>query len=69
MQDSKKIVQIADLIDEKLQKEQELEFYEQELKKLLFRMSMVRQEINITETIIKMIQNNEIPNLAKKFFT
>ena len=69
MQDSKKIVQIADLIDEKLQKEQELEFYEQELKKLLFRMSMVRQEINITETIIKMIQNDEIPNLAKKFFT
>lgn len=69
MQDSKKIVQIADLIDEKLQKEQELEFYEQELKKLLFRMSMVRQEINLTETIIKMIQNDEIPNLAKKFFT
>lgn len=69
MQDSKKIVQIADLIDEKIQKEQELEFYEQELKKLLFRMSMVRQEINITETIIKMIQNDEIPNLAKKFFT
>ena len=65
MQESN-IIQIADLIDEKLRKEQELEFYEEELQKLLFRMSMVRQEINLTETIIKMIQHDEIPNLIKK---
>ena len=65
MQESN-IIQIADLIDEKLRKEQELEFYEKELQKLLFRMSMVRQEINLTETIIKMIQHDEIPNLIKK---
>lgn len=64
MQESN-IIQIADLIDEKLRKEKELEFYEEELKKLLFRMSMVRQEINLTETIIKMIQKEEIPNLLK----
>lgn len=64
MQESK-IIHIADLIDEKLRKEKELEFYEEELKKLLFRMSMVRQEISLTETIIKMIQQEEIPNLLK----
>lgn len=64
MQESN-IIQIADLIDEKLRKEKELEFYEEELKKLLFRMSMVRQEISLTETIIKMIQQEEIPNLLK----
>ena len=68
MQESN-IIQIADLIDEKLRKEQELEFYEEELQKLLFRMSMVRQEINLTETIIKMIQYDEIPNLIKKLDT
>lgn len=68
MQESN-IIQIADLIDEKLRKEQELEFYEEELQKLLFRMSMVRQEINLTETIIKMIQHDEIPNLIKKLDT
>ena len=60
-----KIIQIADLIEEKLSKEKELEFYEEELKKLHFRMSMVRQEIGLTETIIKMIQHDEIPNLLK----
>tara|TARA_B100001093_G_C26816973_1_gene1010181 strand:+ start:1554 stop:1778 length:225 start_codon:yes stop_codon:yes gene_type:complete len=60
-----KIIQIADLIEEKLRKEQELEFYEQEMRKLLLRMSFVRQEIGLTETIIKMIENEEIPNLLK----
>lgn len=60
-----KIIQIADLIEEKLRKEQELEYYEEEMKKLLFRMSLVRQEINLTETIIRMIENEEIPNLLK----
>ena len=58
-----KIIQIADLIEEKLRKEKELAFYEEELQKLLFRMSMVRQEIGLTETIIKMIENEEIPNI------
>mgnify|MGYP000164723954 CR=1 FL=1 len=32
---SGKIIQIADLINDKLRKEQELEFYEEELQKLL----------------------------------
>lgn len=59
------IILIADLIEEKLRKEQELEFYEEELKKLLVKMSWVRHEINLTETIIQMIQKEEIPNLLK----
>ena len=54
---SGKIIQIADLIEDKLRKEQELEFYEQELQKLLLRMSFVRREIDLTNVIIDMIQN------------
>ena len=57
------IILIADMIEEKLRKEKELDFYESELKKLLLRMSMVRQEISVTETIIDMIRKDEIPNL------
>jgi hypothetical protein len=60
-----KIILIADLIEEKLRKERELEFYEEELKRLLTKMSWVRREINLTETIISMIQKEEIPNLLK----
>ena len=59
---SGKIIQIADLINDKLRKEQELEFYEQELQKLLLRMSFVRREINLTNVIIDMIEKEEIPN-------
>ena len=64
-----KIIQIADLIEEKLRKEQELEFYEKEMQKLLFRMSLVRHEIGLTETIIKMIENEEIPNLLNEKYS
>jgi|TARA_A100001011_G_scaffold35127_1_gene33469 RNA polymerase-interacting CarD/CdnL/TRCF family regulator len=62
---SGKIIQIADLINDKLRKEQELEFYEQELQKLLLRMSFVRREINLTNVIIDMIEKEEIPNILK----
>ena len=62
---SGKIIQIADLINDKLRKEQELEFYEQELQKLLLRMSFVRREIDLTNVIIDMIQNEEIPDILK----
>ncbi len=57
------IILIADMIAEKLRKEKELDFYETELNKILLHMSMVRQEISVTETIINMIQKDEIPNL------
>jgi RNA polymerase-interacting CarD/CdnL/TRCF family regulator len=62
---SGKIIQIADLINDKLRKEQELEFYEEELQKLLIRMSFVRREIDLTNVIIDMIANEEIPDILK----
>ena len=62
---SGKIIQIADLIEDKLRKEQELEFYEHELQKLLLRMSFVRREIDLTNVIIDMIQKEEIPDILK----
>ena len=60
-----KIILITDLIEEKLRKEQELEFYELEMQKLLIRMSYVRQEIGLTEVIIRMIELQEIPDILK----
>tara|TARA_Y100000385_G_C12925935_1_gene564634 strand:- start:80 stop:295 length:216 start_codon:yes stop_codon:yes gene_type:complete len=62
---SGKIIQIADLINDKLRKEQELEYYEEELQKLLIRMSFVRREIDLTNVIIDMIANEEIPDILK----
>ena len=62
---SGKIILITDLIEEKLRKEQELEFYEREMRELLIRMSYVRQEIGLTEVIIRMIELEEIPDILR----
>ena len=59
------IILISDLIEEKLRKEQELEFYEMEMQKLLTRKYYVRQEIGLTEVIIKMIEREQIPDILK----
>ncbi len=63
MRKDNKIIRIADLINEKLRQEQELEFYEKELRKLLVRMMWVRREIDLTNLIINMIENETIPNI------
>jgi len=62
---SGKIILITDLIEEKLRKEQELEFYEREMQKLLTRMFYVRRDIGLTEVIIKMIEREQIPDILK----
>ena len=60
MQDNaSKIVTITELIQEKAVKEKELLYYEDTLKELLFKMSMIKQEINLTETIIDMIKSEK----------
>tara|TARA_B100001105_G_C22345766_1_gene423388 strand:+ start:146 stop:364 length:219 start_codon:yes stop_codon:yes gene_type:complete len=59
------IILISDLIEEKLRKEQELEFYEREMQKLLTRMFYVRRDIGLTEVIIKMIEREQIPDILK----
>jgi hypothetical protein len=65
--EERKIIRISELLEEKLEKQKELSFYEEELQRLFFKMSMVKQEIQVTETIIKLIENEEIPNLLKDF--
>jgi hypothetical protein len=65
MRKDNRIIRIADLINDKLRKEQELEFYEKELRKLLVRMMWVRREIDLTNLIIKMIENESIPNILE----
>jgi hypothetical protein len=61
-----KIVTITELIEEKAIKEKELLYYEDTLKQLVFKMSMIKQEINLTETIIDMIKS-EKDNKFKKY--
>lgn len=58
-----KILLITDLLDAKARKEEELAFYTHQLELLEAKMNSIRYEINLTTTIIKMIEKEKIYNL------
>lgn len=61
MQDNgSKLIMLVDLLEDKQAKQEELEYYERCLKDLLSKMSYVKQEINLTETIIDVIKNEKV---------
>ena len=59
------IINISDLYDEKERKQKELEFYTQELDKLMLRLGMLQHEIGVTETIINMIEGEYLVDLKQ----
>ena len=64
MSEKGKIVLITDIIEQKVRKERELEFYEQELEKLKEKMFWVKREIDLTSTIIRVIQEETVVDLV-----
>jgi len=59
------IIRISEILEQKLRKEKELEFYEKELRELERKMFWLRKEIELTNTIIRAIENEEIFDLVK----
>ena len=59
------IINISDLYDEKERKQKELEFYTEELNKLMLRLGMLQHEIGVTETIINMIEGEYLVDLKQ----
>jgi hypothetical protein len=55
-----KIILLSDIIEQKLRKEQELEFYQAELEKLQNKMFFLRKEIELTNTIIDIIDKETV---------
>ena len=55
-----KIILLSDIIELKLRKEQELEFYQAELEKLQNKMFFLRKEIELTNTIINIIDQETV---------
>lgn len=58
-QQTEKLIMLADLLEERKDKQAELEYYEAQLQELITRMTMVRQEIALTETIINVIKSEK----------
>ena len=56
----KSIVFITDLIESKVRKEREIEYYEKKLKEIEKKLFFLKKEQNVTETILDIIQNEKV---------
>ena len=60
-----KIALISDIIEQKLRKEKELEFYTKELEELQRKMYFLKKDVDLTNTIINLIQAEQIIDIEK----
>ena len=60
MSNEQKLILISDFIEQKVRKEQELEYYLKELVELERKIGYLRQEVSLTNTIINMIKNEQV---------
>ena len=51
-----KIIMLADVMETRVRKEKELEYYQKELEKLQEKMFFIKKDIDITNLIIDMIE-------------
>ena len=68
MTDEKRIIFITDLIDQRLRKEKEIEFYEEELRKIEQKLFFLRKEQSLTQFIIEIIQSEKVVDLREQFY-
>lgn len=60
-----KLIKITDIIETRVRKEKELEFYEKELKKLQQKMFFIQKDIDITNIIINIIENEKVMDIKE----
>lgn len=66
MSEESKLILITDFIEQKVRKEQELEFYLKELTELNRKIGFLRQEVDLTNTIIKMIKAEQVHDVKER---
>ena len=65
MSEDQKLILISEFIEQKLRKEQELEFYLKELEELQRKIGYLRQEVSLTNTIIGMIKTEQVYDIKE----
>jgi hypothetical protein len=63
---SDNIVSLADLIEQRLRKQQEIDYYKETLQKLQIKISELGKEVDITTLIIDMIEGERVLTLDEK---
>ena len=59
------ILFLSDIIKQRTRKQDELEYYEQELKNLQVKMKFLREEIQLTNLIIHVVTNEKVVDIQK----
>ncbi len=66
LSEESKLILISDFIEQKIRKEQELEFYLRELTELNRKIGFLRQEVDLTNTIINMIKAEQVHDVKER---
>ena len=66
MSEDKRIILITDFIEQKLRKEQELEYYLKELEELQRKIGWLRREVDLTTVIIDMIKTEQVYDIKEE---
>ena len=61
-----KIILLTDILENKVRKEKELEFYQKELERLQQKMFWVKKEIEVTNTIIDIIEKEMVYDVKEQ---
>lgn len=61
-----KLIILTDVIETKLRKEKELEFYQKELEKLQQKMFFLRKDIEITNICIQIIEQEKVLDIREQ---
>lgn len=68
MTEERKILFITDLIDQRLRKEKEIDYYERELVKIEERLFFLRKEKELTQLIIDIIDKEKVIDLRERMY-
>lgn len=60
-----KIILITDIYEIRRRKEEELRYYHEQLEKLQNKMFFIKKEIELTNIIIEMIENEKVTEIKK----
>lgn len=68
MTDEKRIIFITDLIDQRVRKEKEIEFYEEQLEEINKKLFWLRKEQQLTQTIIEIIEKEKVVDIREQMY-
>jgi hypothetical protein len=66
MREETRIILLSDVIEQKLRKEKELEYYLKELEELQRKIGWLQREVDLTNTIIDMIKSEQVVDLQEQ---